>query len=100
VCNQSVGLIQRVLDQMGIATVSLTLVKEMTQFVKPSKALYVQHPFGLTLGDIGDSATHAAILRECLHHAAEEQPRGTIIDLPYVWTKDDLRERQLRKEAH
>jgi D-proline reductase (dithiol) PrdB len=95
-----VGLIQRVLDQIGIATISLTLVKEMTQLVKPSKALYVQHPFGLTLGDVGDAATHAAILSDCLRHAAEVQPPGTIIDLPSVWTKDDLRERQLRKEAH
>lgn len=85
---------------MGIPTVSLTLVKEMTQLVKPSKALYVQHPFGLTLGDVGDAATHGAILRDCLLNAAEVQPPGMIVDLPYIWTKDDLRERQLRKEAH
>jgi D-proline reductase (dithiol) PrdB len=85
---------------MGISTVSLTLVKEMTLLVKPSKALYLQHPFGLTLGDVGDAETHAAILRDCLSYAAEIQPPGTIIDLPYVWTKDDLRERQLRKQAH
>ncbi len=94
------GLIQRILDQQGIATLSLTLVKEMTQQVKPSRALYIQHPFGLTLGDVGDCATHAAIFNDCLRYAAEEQPPGTIIDLPYLWTKDDLRERQLRKEAH
>lgn len=94
------GLIQRVLDQQGIATLSLTLVKEMTQRVKPSKALYLQHPFGLTLGDVGAVETHAAILDDCLRYAAEVQPPGTITDLPYVWTKDDLRERQLRKEAH
>lgn len=88
------------LDQQGIATLSLTLVKAMTQLVKPSKALYLPHPFGLTLGDVGDAETHAAILADCLRHAAENHPPGTIIDLPYLWTKDDLRERQLRKEAH
>ncbi len=85
---------------MGLATVSLTLVKEMTELVKPSKALYLQHPFGLTLGDVGDAATHTAVLQDCLRYAAEPLPAGTIIDLPYRWTKDDLRERQLRKEAH
>ncbi|WP_051292981.1 hypothetical protein [Citrifermentans bremense] len=84
---------------MGIATISLTLVREMTELVKPSKALYLKHPFGLTLGGVGDSATHEAVLKECLRYAAQTLPAGSIVELPYVW-KDDLRERQLRKEAH
>lgn len=93
------GLIQRVLDIMGVATISLTLVKEMTALVKPSRALFIQHPFGLTLGDVGDATTHEAVLKDCLRYAAQGLPAGTIVDLPYAW-KDDLRERQLRKEAH
>lgn len=93
------GLVQRVLDIFGIPTISLTLVKEMTDLVKPSKALFIQHPFGLTLGDVGDATTHEAVLRDCLNHASEPLPAGSIIDLPYRW-KDDLREKQLRKEAH
>lgn len=84
---------------MGLSTISLSLVKEMTALVKPSKALYIQHPFGLTLGDAGDVDTHTAVMKDCLHYATENLPAGTIVDLPYTW-KDDLRERQLRKEAH
>jgi hypothetical protein len=80
-------------------TVSLSLVKEMTALVKPSKSLFLQHPFGLTLGDVGDDKTHEAVLRDCLRFATESLPAGSIVDLPYQW-KDDLRERQLRKEAH
>ena len=71
----------------------------MTERIKPSKALYIQHPFGLTLGAVGDSDTHAAVLQDCLRYAAQDLPAGSIVDLPYSW-KDDLRERQLRKEAH
>jgi hypothetical protein len=71
----------------------------MTARVKPSKALFIQHPFGLTLGDVGDDATHEAVLKDCLHYAAEPLPSGLIVDLPYQW-KNDLRDRQLRKEAH
>lgn len=67
--------------------------------MKPSLALYLQHPFGLTLGAVGDAETHGAVLRDCLRHAEEAHLPGTIVDLPYRW-KDDLRERQLRKEAH
>jgi len=84
---------------MGIATISLSLVSEMTALVKPSKALYVRHPFGLTLGAVGDGATHEALLRDCLRYAAQALPAGSIVDLPYRWS-DDLRERQLRKQAH
>ncbi len=72
-----------------------TLFREVTHGFRSDAAA-----FGLTLGDVGDSETHAAILNDCLRYAAEVQPPGMIIDLPYVWTKDDLRERQLRKEAH
>jgi D-proline reductase (dithiol) PrdB len=88
-----------VLDESGIPTVSLSLVRETTELVKPSRALYIQHPFGLTLGAVGDAETHEAVLRDSLRHAEEVHPPGAILDLPYRW-KDDLRERQLRKEAH
>ena len=93
------GLIQRGLDDLGLTTISLSLVRETTLRVKPSRALYVRHPFGLTLGAVGDSGTHEKILLDCLRYAAEDLPDGTIIDLPYRWTRDDLRERQRRKEA-
>ncbi|HZL98078.1 MAG TPA: hypothetical protein VFB91_05165 [Terriglobales bacterium] len=93
------GLIQRVLDVVGLPTVSLSLVREMTSLVKPSKALFIEHPFGLTLGGIGEKEIHRAVLRDCLRYAAETLPAGAIVDLPYRWP-DDLRERQLRKEAH
>lgn len=88
------------LDILGLPTVSLSLVKEMTMLVKPSKALFIQHPFGLTLGDVGDAGTHRAVMQDCLRYAEENLPPGAIVDLPYTWKKDDLRERQLRKEAH
>jgi len=95
-----VGLIQRVFDTAKISTISITLVKEITEIVKPSRALFLRHPFGLTLGDTGDKITHEAVLMDCLRYAGEELPPGAVVDLPYVWTKDDLRERQFRKEAH
>ncbi|MDT8318854.1 MAG: hypothetical protein RQ824_12840 [bacterium] len=94
------GLIQRVLDNAGISTISITLAKEITEIVKPSRAMFLRHPFGLTLGDIGDKATHEAVLKDCLRCAGEDLPHGAIVDLPYVWTRDDLRERQLLKKAH
>lgn len=94
------GLLQRVLDEHGLATISLTQVPEITELVKPSLACLVEHPFGLTLGAAGDEATHRAVLRACLAEATRPHPAGAIIDLGFRWPHDDLRERQLRKQAH
>lgn len=93
------GLLQRVFDEHDLATVSLTLVPEITGLARPSLACFVGHPFGLTLGDLDDKATQRAVLEACLREATSPHPPGTIVDLGFRWTKDDLRERQLRKEA-
>ncbi len=94
------GLLQRLFDEHGLATVSLSQVREITELAKPSLACLVEHPFGLTLGDVGDKATQRAVLAACLREASRPHPPGTIVDLGFRWQKDDLRERQLRKEAH
>lgn len=94
------GLLQRIFDEHGLATVSLTQIREISELVKPSLACLVEHPFGLTLGAVGDEATHRAVLRACLAEAARPHPAGTIVDLGFRWQHDDLRERQLRKQAH
>ena len=99
-CQQSVGLIQRVLDEAGLCTISLTLVREITEQVKPSRALYLEHPFGHTFGDVGEQALQRQILVDMLRSAVEIAQPGTIHTLPYRWVKDDLRERQLQKQAH
>lgn len=82
-----------------MATVSITQVPEITRIVQPSLACFVAHPFGLTLGAVGDDATHDAVLRAVLAAAAAPHPAGTILPLPFSWP-DDLRSRQLRKQAH
>jgi hypothetical protein len=92
-----VGLLQRVLDEHGIPTVSLTQCIEITRLVKPSLACYVEHPFGLTLGAAHDKATQRAVLERCLAEAEQPHPPGTIVDLGFRWTRDDLREQQFAK---
>lgn len=94
------GLLQRVFDEHGLATVSLSQVREITELAKPSLACLVEHPFGLTLGDVGDKGTQRAVVLACLGEARRPHPPGTIVELGFRWEKDDLRERQLRKEAH
>ena len=98
-CQQSVGLLQRVFDDHGLATVSISQVREITALVKPSLACFVAHPFGLTLGAVGDKATQRRVVEGCLREVERDHPAATIVDLGFRWP-DDLRERQLRKQAH
>jgi hypothetical protein len=79
--------------------VSITQVPEITRLSKPSLSCFVAHPFGLTLGGIGDATTHRAVLAAVLEAAYRPYPAGTVVDLSFRWA-DDLRARQLRKEAH
>jgi hypothetical protein len=55
-CNQAVGLIQAAIEEAGIATVSISLLAEVTKKVRPPRALFVPFPHGYPLGrphDIG-----------------------------------------------
>jgi hypothetical protein len=100
VCQQSVGLLQRGVDEAGIPTVSITQVPEITRLSKPSLACFVAHPFGLTLGAPHARNDHLSVLRAVLHELEIGHPPGTIVPLPQFGWPDDLRRRQLRKEAH
>lgn len=82
-----------------MATVSITLAPSVTRLSAPSLTCFVAHPFGLTLGAPGDGATHEAVLHHVLAQAARPHPAGSIVTMPFRWP-DELRARQLRKEAH
>jgi len=49
-CVQTVGLIQSIIEREGIATVSISLLREVTQVNKPPRALFVPFPMGFPLG--------------------------------------------------
>ena len=78
---------------------SLTQVPQITEYTRPSLACFVAMPFGLTMGDAGDADTHRDMARAALEEAYREHPAGSIVPLPFRWDRDDLRARQLRKEA-
>ena len=50
-CHQSVGLIQRAIEYAGISTVSISLLREITEKIQPPRALYVPFPLGYPLGE-------------------------------------------------
>lgn len=81
-CNQSVGLIQRAVEAVGISTVSITLIEDITRRVKPPRALAVPYPFGHPLGEPNNPELQHAIIAEALALLADttEPPILKVVD--------------------
>jgi hypothetical protein len=63
-CHQSVGLVQSIIEKAGIATVSITLLTEVTGRVGPPRALAVDRPLGYPLGEPNHPDLQKNIMRE------------------------------------
>ncbi len=61
-CNQSVGLIQRAIEHAGITTVSLSLLREITEKIQPPRVLFVPYPLGHPLGEPNDKELQTRII--------------------------------------
>lgn len=73
-CHQSVGLIQSVIEKMGIPTVSISLLREVTERVAPPRALFVDFPLGYPLGTPNNKAEQVRILRAAFALLPESVP--------------------------
>jgi D-proline reductase (dithiol) PrdB len=62
-CNQSVGLIQRQIEFTGITTVSISLLREITEKTRPPRALFVPFPLGYPLGEPNNVDLQTRIMR-------------------------------------
>ena len=60
------GLIARAHRSGRIATVCVVMNQDITENVKPPRALYVRFPYGAPLGPAGDTVTHMEVIREAL----------------------------------
>jgi D-proline reductase (dithiol) PrdB len=80
-----VGLVARIVEQAGISTVVVSTARDITQQVKPPRAVFVNHPMGNTFGHAGDRALQSRILREALNMVVHVTEAGRLIDLPHVW---------------
>jgi hypothetical protein len=62
-CHQSVGLIQRAIEYAGITTVSISLLREITEKIRPPRALFVPFPLGYPLGEPNNPNLQVRIMR-------------------------------------
>jgi len=74
-------VVARVLEAHGIATTSISLVREHTETIKPPRALFVPFPFGHALGRPNDPALQHRVLAAALDLLAA--PSGPVlVDFP------------------
>ena len=79
------GLIARVIEEYGIPTVCVVMNRNITENVKPPRALCVHFPYGAPLGPAGQSEIQLAVAREALDVLASAAGPGTIVESGIEW---------------
>ena len=82
------GLIQRVIEQAGIPTVGISIVREYTEKVKPPRAVFLRWPFGHPLGEAGNINQQLAVLGRALAALSTITVPGTILEPGYRWRRE------------
>ncbi|MBE9504225.1 MAG: hypothetical protein IME96_08640 [Proteobacteria bacterium] len=82
------GLIQREIEKAGIPTISISILRKLTEEVRPPRAVYLKWPFGHPLGEPGNVAQQMTVMRDAFKALKEIKKPGTIIDLPYRWKRE------------
>jgi hypothetical protein len=82
-----VGLIQRAIEAEGVPTVSVSILRDVTEKVKPPRALFLRWPFGHPMGEPGNVAQQLTVLYDSFEFLYKAKP-GEIRDLPYRWRRE------------
>jgi hypothetical protein len=65
-CQQTVCLLQSSIERAGIASVSISLLREVASAIKPPRALFVPFPMGYPLGAPNNSPLQHRIITAAL----------------------------------
>ena len=77
------GLIQRIFEERGISTVSISLNLAITKKVKPPRALYPGFSFGHPLGRAHDRELQVRVLRDALLLLEKDLEPGEVVIKSY-----------------
>lgn len=85
------GLVQRVIEEAGVPTVSISLEREITRRLAPPRALFVRWPFGHPLGEPGHELQQRWMLYQCFRdlRTRSRRQRGEVRDLGLRWKREE-----------
>lgn len=75
------GLIQRSVEDVGVATISISLSKEITGKVRPPRALFLGSPLGHPISYPNQVTRQLHVLRLLLKYLKNIRTPGTIVDI-------------------
>jgi hypothetical protein len=61
-CHQTVGLVAAAIEREGIATTSISLLKEITTVIRPPRALFAPFPLGFPLGEPNNATLQRQVI--------------------------------------
>lgn len=85
------GLVARFIEDAGIATLTMSVGRDITEQVVPPRAVFVDYPMGNEIGRPGNLDEQRAIVRAAFAALAEMARPGTIVDLPFSLEATDER---------
>lgn len=81
------GLVQRAIEAEGIPTVGISILKEVTEKVRPPRTVFLRYPFGHPLGEAFNARQQRAILLDALRALETVAEPGTIVEPGYRWRR-------------
>jgi len=92
-CNRSVGLVARVIEDSGISTVAVSIIRKLTEEAGVPRAVFLHWPLGHPLGEPFNSLQQRIVLIRALKRLTLADKPGIIEDLPFRWRRhEDLKE--------
>ena len=82
------GLLARVIEEVGICTVYVGSARDMMAQVKPPRPVFVNFPLGHQCGKAFDRELQMSIIKDALNTLKTLQEPGQIVDLPYDWGEE------------
>ena len=92
------GLVQRVLEAEGFATVALSMIPELTRAVGVPRLAGIGYPMGRPLGQPHDADGQRAVLRAVLELLATAQGPDAYVELPFVWPESPAQARNASRD--
>jgi D-proline reductase (dithiol) PrdB len=81
-CHQAAGLLQSIIEKSGIATVSISLLLDVTQRVEPPRVLAVDKPLGYPFGEPNNAERQKRVLLAALNLLSCAVAESLIVAFP------------------
>ena len=75
------------IEEAGIPTISVTIVRKLTEEVGVSRAVFLKWPMGHPIGEPNFVEGQRAVIERAFKALKEIETPGTIIDLPFRWKR-------------